>query len=268
MRVKRILLQFLGCWFVFFMVSIGMGYVNLQLQKIGYKSFPTFSNYLFPIISYGIIYLMIIRKNIAFKPKKLMQSRPPTKTFVGVLIIALGLQLFNQVFVDLYHVYFFSDFLDFLFTSSPKITTSFWFSTITAIFYSPLFEEFLFRGYFFYRLNKYISISKAIILSSLFFSLVHWPAYGKLVPAFTLGCILSYVYWKSNTIIIPILLHVINNGLAIASTFYMKTLWKPIFDQRFTLTYWSIISLGLLILLMGIYFFEKSLVKEKPRENL
>lgn len=79
-------------------------------------------------------------------------------------------------------------------------------------------EEFFFRGFvqksFEFKQKPFI----AILLTSLFFGFYHFNPYG-LIPLIALGMFLGYSVFKSNSIIIPVILHFLNNFIAIIAFF-------------------------------------------------
>lgn len=79
-------------------------------------------------------------------------------------------------------------------------------------------EEFFFRGFvqksFEFKQKPFI----AILLTSLFFGFYHFNPYG-LLPLIALGMYLGYSVYKSDSIIIPIILHFLNNFIAIIAFF-------------------------------------------------
>lgn len=79
-------------------------------------------------------------------------------------------------------------------------------------------EEFFFRGFvqksFEFKKKPFI----AILLTSLFFGFYHFNPYG-LLPLIALGMYLGYSVYKSDSIIIPIILHFLNNFIAIIAFF-------------------------------------------------
>ncbi len=79
-------------------------------------------------------------------------------------------------------------------------------------------EEFFFRGFiqksFEYKQKPFT----AILLTSLFFGLYHFNPYG-LIPLIFIGIYLGYSVYKSNSIIVPVILHFINNFVAIIAFF-------------------------------------------------
>ncbi|MCB0730939.1 MAG: CPBP family intramembrane metalloprotease [Ignavibacteriae bacterium] len=79
-------------------------------------------------------------------------------------------------------------------------------------------EEFFFRGFvqksFEYK-HKPIT---AILLTSIFFGLYHFNPYG-LLPLIALGGYLGYSVYKSDSIFVPVVLHFLNNFIAIIAFF-------------------------------------------------
>ncbi len=80
--------------------------------------------------------------------------------------------------------------------------------------FMPVAEEIIFRGFLFDALQKYMNRSMTILITALLFSIVHLQLY-YLFPLFTLGLILGWTRSKTRTLVIPALIHVLNNGYAI-----------------------------------------------------
>ena len=80
---------------------------------------------------------------------------------------------------------------------------------------APFFEEWLCRGMVLRGLlcNK-VSPSLAIPVSALFFALIHmnpWQA----IPAFLIGCLMGWVYYRTGSLKLTMGMHFVNNGLAL-----------------------------------------------------
>lgn len=75
-------------------------------------------------------------------------------------------------------------------------------------------EEAMFRGFiqrsFELKYKKYI----AAVVTALFFSLYHFNPYG-LIPLFILGAFFGFAAYKSKSLIIPMILHFLNNFSAV-----------------------------------------------------
>ena len=75
-------------------------------------------------------------------------------------------------------------------------------------------EELFFRGGMQKLLYRCFSVHFAIWLSAFIFSAIHMQFYGFL-PRFILGLFLGYIYYWTKNIWVPIVLHLINNGVQV-----------------------------------------------------
>ncbi|MGC6509082.1 MAG: CPBP family intramembrane glutamic endopeptidase [Myxococcota bacterium] len=80
---------------------------------------------------------------------------------------------------------------------------------------APMIEEILFRGLLFHALEVKLSPSSTIALSGLLFGLVHIEVPALIPLLVVLGWILGWLRFKSNSMVPPLILHMVNNGLAI-----------------------------------------------------
>lgn len=112
----------------------------------------------------------------------------------------------------------------------------FWVNFICVSIFAPFFEEWLCRGMVLRGLLNYKRRSKkganaaadaqssevktgispewAIIISALFFAIIHmnpWQA----IPAFGCGCLFGYVYYRTGSLKLTMLMHFTNNTLAL-----------------------------------------------------
>ncbi len=79
---------------------------------------------------------------------------------------------------------------------------------------APLFEEWLCRGLVLRGLLKKMKPGWAIALSAAFFAVLHmnpWQA----IPAFILGLLFGYVYYKTGSLKLTMLMHCVNNTLSV-----------------------------------------------------
>lgn len=104
---------------------------------------------------------------------------------------------------------------------------SFYALLILVVMIAPIYEELLFRGLIFGLIsqatvkNKRTQAFWAIGVSSLLFTLVHlqYDWFGMLL-ILLLAILLGWVRYRSGSIVIPIILHSINNGLAMGEFLY------------------------------------------------
>lgn len=82
---------------------------------------------------------------------------------------------------------------------------------------APLAEEICFRGFLFGGLRKRLPMIPAALAGGLFFGLLHFTTGWSAVPALIfLGAMFAVVYEKTGSLWPPIILHMVNNGLALA----------------------------------------------------
>lgn len=98
------------------------------------------------------------------------------------------------------------------------------FTVFTLAILAPVVEEFMFRGVLLKRLIGKTSVWGGILISSLLFGILHLDVIG----AFLFGVVASLLYLRTHNLLVPILLHIINNSLAAAAMFLAPTWPEPI----------------------------------------
>ena len=89
-----------------------------------------------------------------------------------------------------------------------------WLTLISVSIFAPLFEEWLCRGLVLRGLLQKKSPTFAICASAAFFAVLHmnpWQA----VPAFVLGLLFGYVYYRTGSLKLTMLMHCVNNSFAV-----------------------------------------------------
>ena len=89
-----------------------------------------------------------------------------------------------------------------------------WVSFISASIFAPFFEEWLCRGVVLRGLLNKTTPKWAIVISAIFFAFIHmnpWQA----VPAFLMGLVFGYVYYKTGSLKLSMLMHFANNTMAL-----------------------------------------------------
>ncbi len=79
---------------------------------------------------------------------------------------------------------------------------------------APIVEEFLFRGALQQAFEKTIGVTKAVIYSSLLWAIIH-GIMNWAIQIFILGVIIGYIAWRLNSTYPSILLHALNNFVAV-----------------------------------------------------
>lgn len=94
---------------------------------------------------------------------------------------------------------------------------------LVVIVVAPFFEEVLFRGYLFYGFTQAgLPVWLTAFISSVCWSLLHtqyqdWRLLGLVG---LLGMVLAYVRFYTGSLLMPLMIHLLFNGLQIASYFY------------------------------------------------
>lgn len=130
---------------------------------------------------------------------------------------------------------------------------------------APIGEELFFRGFIFKNLRRSNRLFKSIIISSICFSLIHLPNYGNILPTLILGILCAYIFYKTKSIIYPIILHFLYN----LSSLVFQVKWilpKFLNDNLFGIKYLFFYTFGIILMYIGINLLNGE-VKEKNHEK-
>jgi len=83
---------------------------------------------------------------------------------------------------------------------------------------APVVEEIFFRGFLFQGFRQKYGWMPAVFLSSAIFGAAHLDPVS-LIPTFVLGCVLAYVYHRSNSVWPGILFHAAINSLSLCAVY-------------------------------------------------
>ena len=90
----------------------------------------------------------------------------------------------------------------------------FYYFIFLALFLAPVSEEILFRGLLLPALGRRWGMGAAILVSSVLFALMHFHI-PSLVPLFVFSVALSLAYIYTESIIVPIVMHMLFNGVSL-----------------------------------------------------
>lgn len=92
-----------------------------------------------------------------------------------------------------------------------------------AVVMAPLVEELVFRGFFQKQLEEgYQDATKAVLFSAALFMILHFNPWWSL-QIYILGMILGYMAWRTGSIWPSVIVHGINNALAITLSNFPET---------------------------------------------
>ncbi len=215
-------------------------------------------SYLLPQIGYivGIFgYSFLARINLDFRLKENV-TKEPTR-FIWAIILGFGVFFFGLL--PNFGLVKLCAFLDKELTVTlPSLVTTkdFILATIFLCIIPSIVEELFFRKTIVDGI-KSIGEINTVLIAGLIFSLSHLNL-AQTLHQFVVGCLLAIVYLKTSNILYTIIMHLINNLLAI----YLSTAsFSYIFDN----IYWLIgfFFVGIILICIGLRF----ILKGKPRLN-
>ena len=137
-----------------------------------------------------------------------------------------------------------------------------WVNLLCVSIFAPFFEEWLCRGMVLRGLlGNGVKPVWAIIISAAFFAIIHanpWQA----IPAMILGALFGYVYYKTGSLKLTMLMHCTNNTFAIICSnidaFENMESWHDVLQGPL---YWIIFAGCLLLVCLAVLFFKRIPVK-------
>lgn len=140
---------------------------------------------------------------------------------------------------------------------------------ITVVIVAPVLEELIFRGIILEGFLRNYSPIKAILWTNILFGLAHLNPW-QFIGAFLVGIFISWVYYKTKNLALPVFIHFINNLLSYLFLYFTN---KPVMEASlrdvftgssgyYTMIIACIILLGLFFMFSGRIFPIKSISSE------
>lgn len=125
---------------------------------------------------------------------------------------------------------------------------------VMTVVFAPVLEEIIFRGIIMKGLlNKGWQPWKAILLSSIVFGVVHGNPW-QFLGAVLLGGVLGLVYYRTKSLLLPMLLHGFNNLCSCLMIIFSN---NESFAEAFHISEWVILGVGILLFGIFYYFFTR-----------
>ena len=96
---------------------------------------------------------------------------------------------------------------------------------LTGAIAAPIGEEIFFRGFLYNALKRRWGIMIGVVFSGLAFALIHFAPLAVIV-IFPMGMLLAYVYEKTRSLWVTIMMHIFNNGAAFLLAWFLPQLGK------------------------------------------
>ena len=163
---------------------------------------------------------------------------------------------------------FMKQFYDLMIEALSKMTEGpFWSSFLVTAIFAPVFEEWLCRGMVLRGLLTKMKPAWAIVISALFFAVIHLNPWQAL-NAFGIGLVMGFVYYKTGSLWLTMLIHFVNNGTSVLlsqfSSLEETEYWIDILP---TGTYVTLSIVGVITLVVCLLAFRR-IPLEQERGNI
>lgn len=152
----------------------------------------------------------------------LLINKNETFNLLQVLYIAIMLCVFSYGYLILYMYSFAWITPDFIMNAlrEPIVdsTGGYVYQFIMVVFIAPIIGEFVFHGFLLQRFAAKWGTSIAIIVVALLFALLHVDFLGAVV----FSAVLSIVYIRTKSLLMPIAIHMLNNAFVIGASFLVN----------------------------------------------
>ena len=218
------------------------------------------------------------RKNMLFDPGYVLDNKHFQPYGMGLMILITVLMTLASMFAfDLPNYWnmqltnkssILAEFYE-MFTEMMKELTGgpFWSSFLTVAIFAPIFEEWLCRGMVLRGLLTKMKPGWAIVISALFFAVIHanpWQA----LNAFLIGLMMGYVYYKTGSLILTMVIHFVNNGTSVfLSNIESLKDYDYMIDMMDKSTYYLVVAVSVIILAACLWAFSRIRV-ENPWGNI
>lgn len=243
---KSIVRLFFVVLFYSIICSIPLGVLiavmkGLELNPSLFKSFLNLLTYIFSLL-FAIRYAIKKSKKKEGNAFSLGFNKIPNRLFPVIIITTLALIVGIERISDILPMpssvqKFFED----IFTKDV-------FSIVSVVIAAPIMEELLCRGIVLGGLLKNYPPYKAILISALFFALIHLNPWQAL-PAFFAGLFLGWVFYKTKSVIPGMIIHGINNGLVMLFLFLPKN--KQDFLSLVGMPYYIVLCVLAVVIFVG-----------------
>ena len=135
----------------------------------------------------------------------------------GLLIGGYAIIIVHNVLLSVLHINTQGDQISEIF---KQLKSPVWLFLVGAVI-APLVEEIFFRGFLFQGFRQRYGWMPAIFLSSAIFGAAHLDPVS-FIPTFVLGCILAYMYHRSNSLWPGILFHAAINSVSLCAVYVIS----------------------------------------------
>lgn len=143
----------------------------------------------------------------------------------------------------------------------------FWSSFLVTAIFAPIFEEWMCRGMVLRGLLTKMKPVWAIVLSALFFAIIHLNPWQAL-NAFVIGLVMGYIYYKTGSLLLTMLIHFVNNASSVIMAQFSSVEDTTFFYDMVPTGTYVVVSLVSLVLFVACLYAFKRIPLEKERGNI
>ena len=204
------------------MLLESIGLIPASILNLFAERFETAAPYIDFALEVLVKYFVIIillkwfsNKTNEEKPKHYLTPR--SFVYTALVVIAFRMMFDNSLTLWIVNI----PMPDFINDAFEELAVSPIILIISVAIVAPIYEEIIFRGIFLKGMAKKMNPTVALVISALFFALVHLNI-PQGINAFLLGLVIGAIYLKTESIYLSIFAHFVNNVLAITvSSMYM-----------------------------------------------
>ncbi|MES5941145.1 MULTISPECIES: CPBP family glutamic-type intramembrane protease [unclassified Bacillus cereus group] len=200
---------------IIFGAMYGVGFLNLVYDS---SLYPWYVDHLIPPLTFLTIiliysparnYCVHLLKTIQFNNFKHYVTIVMTMIVLLIYIAVLNLVLPHGLRVNESNI-----------VIEPTKSEIILYVVVLTVF-APIWEELVFRGMFFMKLSQRFSILSSAVISASIFTLGHPLTVGSVLYIFGGGICLAYTYKKTNNLLVPWGIHLLNNSFFILVNFQL-----------------------------------------------
>lgn len=214
-NVQMSMLEVISMIIIIFGVVYGIGFLNIIYDS---SLYPWYVDHLIPPLTFLTIiliysparnYCLHLLKSIQFNNLKHYVTIVMTMIVLLIYLAVLNLVLPHGLRVDESNL-----------VIEPTKSEIIVYVVVLTIF-APIWEELVFRGMFFMKLSQRFSILSSAVISAFIFTLGHPLTVGSVIYIFGGGICLAYTYKKTNNLLVPWGIHLLNNAFFILVNFQL-----------------------------------------------
>lgn len=204
---------------VFFIITFGMASIAQCMDYSAQKDQDTdLLNLIFSAVVQCALYIPFLVIYFS-QPRRLFPALSPGRTIawilLGLLVLCIPAQIlelagFNQWLIEATGCPPEQDVVETLRHGSTGVKIT---MLVMAVIIAPITEECCFRGFVYNILKQFASPGCAAIASAVLFSAVH-ASLAQFIPLAVFGLVQCFIYEKTHTLKLPIVLHVLFNALS------------------------------------------------------